>query len=83
MAKQKNTKVVYRKLGKEKAWGIAHIENNKIEIDSRLHTKKHLEIHLHEKLHLLNPDWSETKILKQSKALANYLYQNNFRWCDL
>lgn len=31
--RRKDTKVIYRNLGKEKAWGIAHIGNNKIEID--------------------------------------------------
>jgi len=83
MSKKKDTKVVYKKLGREKAWGIAHIGKNKIEVDTRLNGKKHIEILLHEKIHLQNPDWSETKVLKHSKELANFLWQNQIRWIDL
>jgi hypothetical protein len=83
MSRRKDTKVVYRNLGKEKAWGIAHIGNNKIEIDPRLSGRKHIEILLHEKIHLQNPEWSETKVLKQSKDLAKFLWQNQIRWVDL
>lgn len=79
----KKTKVIERHLGREKALGIAHIGVNKIEIDPRLKTKKYCEILLHEKLHLLNPEWSETKILKQSKELANLLWDNHYRWVEL
>lgn len=79
----KDTKVVYRKLGQERAFGQAHIGRNKIEIDQRLFTKRHLKFLLHEKMHLQNPEWSETKVLKQSREMADFLWQNNFRWCDL
>jgi len=79
----KKTKVIYRHLGKERAWGQAHIEANKIEIDPRLRTKKHLEILLHEKLHLLHPDWSETAVIKESKELAKFLWDNHYRWVEL
>lgn len=81
--KPKKTKVIERHLGKEKALGIAHIGANKIEIDTRLRKKKYLEILLHEKLHLLNPEWSETKILKHSKELATFLWDNHYRWVEL
>lgn len=79
----KSTKIVYRKLGRENAWGIAHIGKNKIELDPTLKTKKHLEILLHEKLHLLNPEWSETKVINQSKGLAKLLWENHYRWVEL
>lgn len=80
---RRDTKVIHRPLGREGAYGIAHIGYNKIEIDPRLKGKKYIEILLHEKLHLLNPEWSETKVLKQSKELAKLLWQNNVRWVDL
>ena len=45
----KNTKpkirIKYRKLGKEKAWGIAH-SDGLIEIDPSVKSKKHLEIEI-------------------------------------
>lgn len=79
----KHTKVVHRKLGKEQAWGLAHIGKNKIEVDERLDTYRYLLYMLHEHFHIRHPEWSETKIKKESGATAKFLWQNNFRWCDL
>ncbi len=45
-------RIKYRKLGKENAYGVAH-SDGLIEIDERLKGKKHLEIIVHETLHLL------------------------------
>jgi len=80
---RKNTKVVYRKLGKENAFGVAHIGNNKIEVDERIKTYHHLLILTHEKLHLIFPEFSETKIKKIASQLAKFYWQNNFRWVDI
>jgi hypothetical protein len=52
-------KVIHRKLGKEKAYGLAHIDSNTIEIDSRLKPKHRLEITIHEALHILYPTDSD------------------------
>lgn len=76
-------KVVYRKLGKEKAWGQAHIDSNTIEIDPRLKGRKKMEILIHEAIHLLNPEMSETKVLEQGRKIANLLWKQNFRQVDL
>ena len=48
-------RIKYRKLGKEKVWGVAH-SDGLIEIEERLKGKKHLEIIVHEVLHLLWPE---------------------------
>ena len=76
-------KVVYRKLGKEKAWGKAHIDSNTIEIDPRLNGRKKMEILIHEALHILNPEMSETKVLEQGRKIANVLWKQHFRQVDL
>ena len=75
-------KVVYRKLGKEKAWGQAHTDSNMIEIDPRLKGRKKMEILIHESLHILNPEWSETKVIDQSKKLSNLLWKEHYREVD-
>lgn len=75
-------KVVNKKLGREKAWGQAHCDDNLIEIDPRLQKKEHLIILLHEGLHLLNPSFSETEIIKHSKKLATLLWRQGYRKCD-
>lgn len=76
-------KVVYRKLGKERAWGQAHTDSNTIEIDPRLKGRKKMEILIHEALHILNPDMSETKVLDQGRRIANLLWKQHFRQVDL
>lgn len=81
--KPKKTKVIHRPLGKERAYGIAHIEANKIEIDTRIKTRKYLEILLHEKIHLMHPEWSETAVIKESKELSRFLWDNHYRWVEL
>jgi hypothetical protein len=75
-------KVVHRKLGKEQAYGIAYPEENTMEIDARLKGYRYLLYLLHEHFHLKHPDWSETKVLKESSKTAKFLWQMNFRWVD-
>ena len=83
MAKKNEVhKVVHRKLGKEKAWGLADTEKNTIEIDERLTGYRHLLICLHEHFHLKHPDWSETKVRKESSKTARFLWNLGFRWVD-
>lgn len=75
-------KVVHRKLGKEQAYGIAYPEENTMEIDARLKGYRYLLYLLHEHFHLKHPEWSETKVLKESSKTAKFLWQMNFRWVD-
>lgn len=81
--KRKDTKVIYRHLGKERAWGLAHIGDNKIEIDSRLTGRRHLYLLFHEWTHIQHPDWSETRVIKYSKELTRFVWTNQIRWVDL
>lgn len=74
--------IIYRKLGKEKALGLAHGHDNIIEIDNRLRGKKKLEIIMHEVMHIHNPEWSESKVIKHSRALCNILWQQGYRCID-
>jgi len=79
----KRIKVLYRKLGKEKAHGLAHLGENMIEIDNRLSGKKHLEILTHESLHILFPEMSEEEIELKSIILTNTLWAEKYRRTDL
>jgi hypothetical protein len=74
-------KIVYRKLGKEQAYGIAS-SDGVIEIDSRLKSKKHLEVLIHELLHILNPKDSEDTIIKKSVTLTKILWKEGYRRID-
>lgn len=75
-------KVNHRKLGREKALGLAHLDDNLIEIDSRLIGRKRLEIYVHEALHLLNPTHSETKVLKDAAKIATVLWKQGYRMVE-
>jgi hypothetical protein len=73
-------KVVIRKLGREKALGQAHTDKNLIEIDPRHKNAKSLfDTEIHEFLHIRNPDWSETKVIKETRALKNFLWKLKYR----
>lgn len=76
-------KVVRRKLGKEKADGLAHIDDNTIEIDERLKGRYRMEITIHEALHILYPTDSETSIIRKSKKLTNVLWKEGYRLAEL
>ena len=74
-------KIIYKKLGREQAHGIAESDGN-IYLDPRLKGKKHLEICLHEVLHLLNPHDSELAIIKKSITLTKVLWKEGYRRVD-
>jgi hypothetical protein len=80
MGKPRKIKVVYRKLLREKSWGIAY--DNYIEIDPRLKGKKHLEIMLHECLHIVCPELSEEDVIKKSVLITNTIWHDGYRRCD-
>lgn len=75
------TKVIHKKLGREKAVGMTNELNpkSKIFIDPRQRPKSYLGTLIHEKLHLLFPEFSETKILKLEKELRDLLWENHYR----
>ena len=72
-------KVTHRKLGHEKVHGWAHLGENLIELDSRLKGKRHLLYLIHEMLHILNPEWSESKVVKQSREMSKLIWEQNYR----
>lgn len=74
----KRIKIKYRKLGKTKTWGMAH-SDGLIEIDQRLKGKKHLEIVIHECLHILFPQADEEEIVSKSVTLCNTLWHEKYR----
>ena len=76
------SKIIYKKLGREKLWGEADLEDNSITLDIRLKGKKHLEILTHESLHILLPSFNEDEIVRISTALIKVLWKENYRRID-
>ena len=79
----KRIKVKYRKLGKEKVWGLADLGDYTIEVDSSLKNKKALEIIIHESLHILHPELSEDEIVRNSIILTNTLWHEKYRKVEI
>ena len=80
MSRRKSkVKVVWVKLGRQKAWGQATIGENLIEIDPRLGAKRQLEVLCHEQVHLIFPSASEPEVDKAGKALAKMLWAQDYR----
>jgi hypothetical protein len=77
--KHKTAKVIWRKLGKERAWGQATIGENLIEIDPRLGARRQLEVLCHEQIHLTFPFLTETQVDRAGKDLAAVLWSQDYR----
>ena len=62
MKSKKPTKIVYRKLGREQADGLAYKDYNEIHIDKRLKGKNYLLTLIHELGHIHLPHLTEEAI---------------------
>ena len=80
MAKSSRIKIIYKKLGRERAYGLADHES--VHIDPRLKGKKHLEILIHECLHYLYPDKTEEEVVADSIKLTKTLWHDGYRKVD-
>ena len=79
--KAKKVKVIWRPLGKERAWGQAETDPNHptIEIDPRLGAKRQLEVLCHEQVHLTFPGMTEAEVDRAGKDLCKLLWAQNYR----
>lgn len=78
----KSFKIREVKLGRERAWGQAHDDEQLIEIDPRLKGRKKMEVIIHEAVHLLNPEMSEEEVIRQSQKICLTLWKLHYRQVD-
>jgi hypothetical protein len=84
MTQKKNPhKVIHRKLGKERAYGLAHTDDNLMELDERLKGYRYMLYALHEHFHLKHPKWSETKVRQECSKTARFMWNLGFRKVDI
>lgn len=74
-------KVVERKLGQDRAWGIA-TQPDLIELDSRLKGSRRLVYLIHEALHLAKWDLPEAEVRRISTEIGEVLWRDNYRRAD-
>jgi hypothetical protein len=79
MDNQRDIRIITRKLGREKAYGLAHIEEKVIEIDPRQKPKTLLDTELHEFFHIRHPEWSESKVCREARAATKFLWSLKYR----
>lgn len=72
----KHPRVVVRKLGKQRAWGLY---NGTILIDPRSKGKARLEVLIHEYFHHLWQDMPEVEVTDKAKLLADFLHRQHVR----
>ncbi len=60
-------------------WGLAYPHKWRIEIDPDLEDKTHMDIALHEALHVLFPDLSEESVNNAGIILADLLWRLGYR----
>jgi len=75
--------ITHRKIKKDVARGLAFTDTGEIHIDERLKGIEHLEILVHEILHIQNPKWGEAKIIGHSKEMSELLWQQGYRRVSL
>lgn len=75
--KRKKTKVIYKNL--KKYWGWSNNQTNVIELSDKLKGKKHLEILVHEHLHLLIIPYDEEHIKEMAKKISTLLWEQGYR----
>lgn len=71
-------KIVHRKLGRERVYGLAH-SDGVIELDDRLKGYKYLLYLIHEYMHIRHPDWSERKVRSESTKMARVIWKMRSR----
>lgn len=59
--------------------GYAYTDIDKIEIDPRQKSRRYLNTLIHEILHVLYPNDSETKISKNADTLTHYIWKEHYR----
>jgi hypothetical protein len=75
--------IIEKKLGREKALGLAYQGEGLIEIDPRQSNKAYLDTLIHEGLHILFPDWSEYKVKKSANKMSEILWKSGYRKVQL
>lgn len=80
---KKVVSIVYKKIGRHKARGLAYTDTGHILIDERLRGKELLYVLVHESIHIQNPTWSEIKVIGHSEELTNILWGQGYRRVEL
>lgn len=77
--KHKRVRIVEKKLGRQKAWGLCYRGENLIELDTRMKARHYLTVLIHELLHHIFPELSETAVTRSAPKIAQGVWSRGFR----
>ena len=77
-SKRRKIRVVERKLGQERAWGLSD-SKGLIELDERLSEADRVTVLLHEGIHLADPELTEEQVCRLGKVLGPLLWSQGYR----
>lgn len=75
--KLRRIKVRERKL--RKYLGYAYLNEDTVEIDPNQTPRQYLDTLIHEILHILYPEDSETKISRNASTITHHIWKKNYR----
>ena len=82
MIRKKLMKTVEKKLGRQRALGLAETDasgQNLIVVDPRQHSQERLDTLIHEALHHIRPDWQEAYVARTSRKIARIIWRDRWR----
>lgn len=80
--RKKPIRVYIKKLGREKAAGLAYKQERKIYIDPDQRGLYLFDTLIHEVMHIQHPDLSEEAVSDNAKEMAELLWKFGYRWTD-
>ena len=79
---KKPIRIRFRKLGKEKAYGLAHVSARLVELDPNQRGFDLLDSAIHEIMHIQIPDLSEEAVTNNATEMADLLWKLGYRMTD-
>jgi len=76
---RKKIQVIDKKLGREKAYGLAYMSDMKIVLEERQESKDYLDTLIHEMLHCFAPKWGEKRIAETANEMTRVIWNKNYR----
>ena len=71
--------IVERKLGRERAVGLAYRSARRIVVDPRRGQRARLDTLMHEALHIAAPEWSEDRVSEVAGMLCKVAWKDRYR----
>lgn len=71
--------VFNEKLGRQRVWGCANKRTGLVLVDPRQSPRRYLTTLVHEVLHVVAPEWGETRVARAGRRLAQAVWEAGFR----